>query len=104
MPPKGKYSDPKLRDQVKEEIHNSDKGGAPGQWSARKAQFMAQEYKRRGGGYTTDKSQQDESQEHLSKWTEEEWQTKEGSAHAKKDDGTQKRYLPKKAWENMVEL
>ena len=36
MPPKDKYSDPKLRDQVKEEIHNSDKGGAPGQWSARK--------------------------------------------------------------------
>ena len=43
MPPKEKYTDPKLRDEVKEEIHNSDKGGAPGQWSARKAQMMAQE-------------------------------------------------------------
>ncbi len=43
MPPKDKYSDPKLRDEVKEEIHNSDKGGAPGQWSARKAQMMASE-------------------------------------------------------------
>jgi len=43
MPPKEKYSDPKLRDEVKEEIHNSDKGGAPGQWSARKAQMMASE-------------------------------------------------------------
>lgn len=36
MPPKQKYTDPKLRDQVKEEIQGSDKGGAPGQWSARK--------------------------------------------------------------------
>jgi hypothetical protein len=44
MPPKEKYTDPKLRDEVKEEIHNGDKGGAPGQWSARKAQMMAAEY------------------------------------------------------------
>ena len=36
MPARDKYTDPELRDQVKEEIHNSDKGGAPGQWSARK--------------------------------------------------------------------
>lgn len=28
-------------------------------------------------------------------------QTKEGSGHAKKADGTEKRYLPKKAWERM---
>ncbi|KAK8213371.1 hypothetical protein M8818_002670 [Zalaria obscura] len=103
MPPKDKYSDPKLRDEVKKEIHNGDKGGAPGQWSARKAQMMASEYKKRGGGYNTDKKDQDESQKHLSKWGEEEWQTKEGSANAKQADGTQKRYLPKKAWENMTE-
>ena len=49
MPPKNKYTDPKLRDQVKEEIQQGDKGGKPGQWSARKAQFMASEYKKRGG-------------------------------------------------------
>ncbi|KAF2769555.1 hypothetical protein EJ03DRAFT_389344 [Teratosphaeria nubilosa] len=103
MPPKDKHSDPKLRDEIKEEIHNSDKGGAPGQWSARKAQMMAAEYKKRGGDYNTDKSEQDESQKNLSKWGEEEWQTKEGSANAKQEDGTQKRYLPKKAWENMTE-
>ncbi|EOD47652.1 hypothetical protein UCRNP2_5606 [Neofusicoccum parvum UCRNP2] len=103
MPSKDKYTDPELRDEVKEEIHQSDKGGAPGQWSARKAQMMASEYKERGGGYTTDKKDQDESQQHLSKWGEEEWQTKDGSANAKQEDGTQKRYLPKKAWENMSE-
>lgn len=50
MPPKDKYTDPELRDEVKEEIHQGDKGGAPGQWSARKAQMMASEYKKRGGG------------------------------------------------------
>ncbi|EMC93198.1 hypothetical protein BAUCODRAFT_36868 [Baudoinia panamericana UAMH 10762] len=103
MPPKDKYTDPDLRDEIKQEVQESDKGGAPGQWSARKAQFMASEYKKRGGGYNTDKSQQDESQKHLSKWTEEEWQTKEGSGNAKQADGTEKRYLPKKAWENMTE-
>jgi hypothetical protein len=31
-----KYTDPELRDEVKEEIQAGDKGGAPGQWSARK--------------------------------------------------------------------
>lgn len=63
MPSKDKYTDPELHDQVKEEIKESDKGGAPGQWSARKAQFMAQEYKKRGGTYRTDKETgQDESQ------------------------------------------
>lgn len=53
MPPKDKYTDPELRDEVKEEIHNGDKGGAPGQWSARKAQMMASEYKKRGGGVSS---------------------------------------------------
>jgi hypothetical protein len=123
MPPKDKYTDPELRDEVKEEIHEGDKGGAPGQWSARKAQMMASEYKKRGGGvrqpitlpplkgnlltptlqYTTDKKDQDESQQHLSKWGEEDWQTKEGSGNAKDSSGTQHRYLPKAAWENMSE-
>lgn len=36
MPPKDKYTDPKLRDKIKEEIQAGDKGGEPGQWSARK--------------------------------------------------------------------
>ncbi|KAK5197992.1 hypothetical protein LTR99_009410 [Exophiala xenobiotica] len=103
MPSKDKYTDPKLREEVKEDLKQSDKGGAPGQWSARKAQMMAKEYKARGGDYNTPKENQDESQKHLSKWGEEDWQTKEGSAHAKKDDGTRKRYLPKKAWEEMSE-
>ncbi|KAK7521976.1 hypothetical protein IWZ03DRAFT_435472, partial [Phyllosticta citriasiana] len=103
MPSQDKYTDPELREQVKEEIKEGDKGGAPGQWSARKAQMMASEYKKRGGDYTTSKDEQDQSQKNLSEWTDEEWQTKEGSGHAKQSDGTEKRYLPKKAWENMSE-
>ncbi|KAJ4296298.1 hypothetical protein N0V90_006343 [Kalmusia sp. IMI 367209] len=104
MPSKDdKYTDPELRNEVKEEIQAGDKGGEPGQWSARKAQMMASEYKKRGGGYTTDKKDKDEDAKHLDNWTEEEWQTKEGSGKAKQEDGTEKRYLPKKAWEQMSE-
>jgi len=36
MPPKEKYTDPDLRDEIKEEVKAGDKGGKPGQWSARK--------------------------------------------------------------------
>jgi hypothetical protein len=39
MPSRDKYTDPELRDEVKEEIHEGDKGGAPGQWSARKVRY-----------------------------------------------------------------
>ncbi|KAJ5112910.1 hypothetical protein N7456_001444 [Penicillium angulare] len=102
MAPKDKYTDPKLRDEVKEEIHQGDKGGKPGQWSARKAQMMAAEYKKRGGSYNTSKEEgQSETQKHLDQWTKEDWQTKEGSGTAKKENGTRKRYLPKQAWEQM---
>jgi len=52
-----KYTDPELRDEVKEEMQAGDKGGAPGQWSARKVDA----------------------------------------------NGTEHRYLPKKAWEQMSE-
>ncbi|KAL4950165.1 hypothetical protein BDW69DRAFT_187615 [Aspergillus filifer] len=95
------YTDPELREEVKNEIQEGDKGGKPGQWSARKAQMTASEYKARGGDYTTSKDEKQPQQKNLDKWGEEEWQTKEGSGTAKEDDGTRKRYLPKKAWEGM---
>ena len=95
-----KYTDPELREKIKEEIKASDKGDKEGQWSARKSQLLTQEYEKRGGGYKGEKGQ---SQKYLEKWTEEEWQTKEGDAEARQDDGETKRYLPKKAWENMSE-
>jgi hypothetical protein len=34
-----KYTDPDLRERIKEEIKASDKGGMKGQWSARKPSF-----------------------------------------------------------------
>ena len=47
----GNYTKPGLRKSIFERIKAGGKGGAPGQWSARKAQMMAQQYKRAGGGY-----------------------------------------------------
>src|SRR5918997_3939512 len=95
-----KYTHPELREKVKEEIKASDKGGKEGQWSARKSQLLTQEYAKRGGGYKGEKGQ---SQKNLETWTEEEWQTREGYARARQDNGETKRYLSKKAWENMSE-
>ena len=92
-----KYTDPDLRERIKEEIKQSDKGGRLGQWSARKSQLLTQEYEKRGGGYKGDK---DESQKNLERWTEEEWQTQEGASRARSGDETA-RYLPKEAWEEM---
>jgi hypothetical protein len=47
----GVYTKPTLRKRIFERIKAGDKGGAPGQWSARKSQLLATEYKRAGGGY-----------------------------------------------------
>jgi hypothetical protein len=95
-----RYTDPELRERIKEEIKESDRGGKKGQWSARKSQLLTQEYEKRGGDY---KGEKDESQKNLEKWTDEEWQTQEGDTQARGDDGETKRYLPQKAWENMSE-
>ena len=47
----GNYTKPGLRKRIFERIKSGSKGGKPGQWSARKAQMMAKEYKAQGGGY-----------------------------------------------------
>ncbi|MBQ0901576.1 DUF5872 domain-containing protein [Micromonospora sp. U21] len=93
------YTKPELREQIKEEIKASDKGGRPGQWSARKSQLVTQEYKRRGGGFLGPK---DERQKSLQRWGAEDWQTREGDTRARRGDTTS-RYLPKKAWEELSE-
>ncbi|MFF7709708.1 Rho termination factor N-terminal domain-containing protein [Pseudomonas sp. NPDC007930] len=46
-----KKTKPKLWDRIKQRVTDSDKGGRPGQWSARKAQLATQDYQREGGGY-----------------------------------------------------
>ena len=45
------YTKPKLRERLKNKIMAGSKGGKPGQWSARKAQMLAKQYKAKGGGY-----------------------------------------------------
>ena len=47
----GNYTKPSLRKRIFNQVKASGKGGAPGQWSARKAQMVAQKYKKAGGGY-----------------------------------------------------
>jgi hypothetical protein len=47
----GVYTKPGMRKSLFEKIKAGGKGGAPGQWSARKAQMLAQQYKKSGGGY-----------------------------------------------------
>ena len=47
----GNYTKPTLRKNIFNRIKAGGKGGAPGQWSARKAQMMAKAYKAAGGGY-----------------------------------------------------
>jgi hypothetical protein len=93
-----KYTDPELRDRIKEEIKQSDKGGKPGQWSARKSQLLVREYERRGGGYKRDKK--DEAAKSLEEWSEQDWQTQKGDERARQGEATQ-RYLPKKIWDKL---
>lgn len=47
----GNYTKPSLRKKLFEKIKAGTKGGDPGEWSARKAQLLAAEYKKAGGGY-----------------------------------------------------
>ena len=79
-------TDPKLWEKVKDEVTKSDKGGKPGQWSARKAQMASAQYRKQGGGYEGGKSKDN----HLQEWTDEGWGTKSGE----KSEDTGERYLP----------
>ena len=47
----GNYTKPELRARLFKKIKAGTKGGDPGEWSARKAQLLAAEYKKAGGGY-----------------------------------------------------
>ena len=47
----GNYTKPTMRKRLFTKIKVGTKGGKAGQWSARKAQMLAKEYKAAGGGY-----------------------------------------------------
>lgn len=48
----GNYTKPGMRKSLFNKIKAGSKGGDAGEWSARKSQLLAREYKKRGGGYT----------------------------------------------------
>jgi hypothetical protein len=88
-------TNPKLWEEVKDEVKQGSKGGEAGEWSARKAQLAVQEYKKRGGGYSGQKS----GENALKRWTDEEWATKSGQPSGE----TGERYLPKAARETLTD-
>ena len=47
----GNYTKPGMRKGIFNRIKAGGKGGSPGQWSARKAQMLAMQYKKSGGKY-----------------------------------------------------
>ena len=76
-------------DKIKHKVTEGDRGGKPGQWSARKAQLAVHDYKAEGGGYKGEKKPDN----HLHQWTEEHWGTKSGRPSGE----TGERYLPEAA-------
>jgi hypothetical protein len=47
----GNYTKPGMRKALFTKIKAGTKGGDPGEWSARKSQLLAKQYKANGGGY-----------------------------------------------------
>lgn len=84
-------TNPALWEAVKAQVTASDKGGRPGQWSARKAQRSVQLYKERGGGYLGPKDPDNA----LARWTQQDWRTRSGGESLE----TGERYLPDAAFD-----
>ena len=91
------YTKPELRKRIVAAVKAGTQGGKAGQWSARKAQLVAQRYEKAGGGYTGSRTK---AQKNLSKWTKEKWTTSDGKP-AIRNSGTT-RYLPEKAWDKLT--
>lgn len=88
-----KYSKPELRERIKDHVMAGTKGGKAGQWSARKAQLVAQEYEKAGGGYKGGKG---EKQKDLEKWGKEKWSTREEYEKRSKAKSAAKKYKESK--------
>lgn len=88
-------TNPDLWEKVKQAVTQGDRGGEPGQWSARKAQLAVQDYKKQGGGYAGGKT----GDNRLHQWTEERWGTKSGKASG----STGERYLPERARRDLTD-
>ncbi len=88
-----KYSKPELRERIKDRVMAGTRGGKAGQWSARKAQLVAQEYEKAGGGY---KGSKGEKQKDLEKWGKEKWSTREEYEKRSKAKSAAKKYKESK--------
>jgi len=94
----GNYTKPTLRESIKRRIMAGSKGGRAGQWSARKAQLLAQEYRKAGGGYRT--GRRTRAQRSLKKWTRQRWRTSDGKPAER--GGKMRRYLPDAVWKRLT--
>lgn len=92
------YTKPALRESIKRRIMAGSKGGASGQWSARKAQMVAIAYRKAGGGY---RGGVRKTQRSLKKWTRQKWRTSDGKPAIRK--GGTRRYLPASAWSKLTQ-
>jgi hypothetical protein len=93
---KSPYTKPQLRERIKKSVMSGSKGGKSGQWSARKAQLVKQEYEKAGGYYTGRKTK---AQKSLTKWSSEKWRTLDRKP-AIRSGGT-RRYLPDVVWRQL---
>lgn len=93
----GNYTKPALRESIKRRIMAGSQGGRAGQWSARKAQLVAQEYRKAGGGYRT--GRRTRAQRSLKKWTRQRWRTSDGKPAQR--GGKMRRYLPDAVWKRL---
>ena len=89
----GNYTKPTMRKRLFQQIKAGGKGGKPGQWSARKAQLVASEYKKAGGGY---KGGEGKKQKDLKKWGKEKWMTKDEYEKRSKAKSAAKKYKESK--------
>jgi len=85
-------TNPSLWKKIVSEVKRSNKGGKPGQWSARKAQMAVKSYKKRGGRYSSKKS----GSNSLHRWTKQKWRTRSGKPSIMGPKATGERYLPEK--------
>jgi len=90
------YTKPELRERIKKKVVAGSKGGRPGQWSARKAQLVTNEYKAKGGGFKNGRSK---AQKSLKSWGDEKWHTSDGKRATR--GKTTHRYLPDKRWQQL---
>jgi hypothetical protein len=88
-------TDEALWQKIVREVKAGDKGGNPGQWSARKAQLAVARYKQAGGDYIGPKSKDNA----LAKWTKQKWRTKSGKPALE----TGERYLPSAAIDSLTD-